>query len=306
MNLGSLFATVLVVCGVTGVTRAQIASPVRVEHYTVEAQTYRVAFVLPDAAQAPLPVVIVQHGSSPTESMGDCPIWGARKHCVKTDVFSKELTAQALAAGFAVAVIDAFSELGVSSRDKTRFPNATLYALHLHTILRSDPRFDASRIYYTGFSYGGHSVLGVLHRRDAPFRAIAPVEAGCQIQPSVRRVSYPVLFVQGDLSHYPPKPCLHLQKALQDAGSNDQAVVLEGGNHNFGVGPSRSGPSRTLNGCTDNPVIVEGATWRHLDGRPTNRSQAMETCTTFVGFASDDITLMPKAVQQVVAFFQTH
>jgi hypothetical protein len=32
----------------------------------------------------------------------------------------------------------------------------------------------------------------------------------------------------------------------------------------------------------------------------------METCTTFVGFASDDITLMPKAVQQVVAFFQTH
>ena len=95
MNLGSLFATVLVVCGVTGVTRAQIASPVRVEHYTVEAQTYRVAFVLPDAAQAPLPVVIVQHGSSPTESMGDCPIWGARKHCVKTDVFSKELTAHA-------------------------------------------------------------------------------------------------------------------------------------------------------------------------------------------------------------------
>jgi len=140
MNLGSLFATVLVVCGVTGVTRAQIASPVRVEHYTVEAQTYRVAFLIPDAAQAPLPVVIVEHGSSPTEPIGDCPIWGSRKNCVKTDVFSKELTAQAVAAGFAVAVVDAFSELGVSSRDKTQFPNATRYALHLHTVYRLGQR----------------------------------------------------------------------------------------------------------------------------------------------------------------------
>lgn len=303
LPLGLMLAAVAT--PVTGATSFS-ADSVTVAHHVLGAESYRVAMVLPAQRHTPLPLILVQHGSSPTESFGTCPWLGSNKDCVKTDVFSKELVAQALQAGFAVAVIDAFSELGVSNRDKTQFPNATNYALHLRRILRSDARFDQSRIYYTGFSYGGASVLGVISRPTESFRAIAPVEAGCQFQPSGRRLPYPVLFVLGDRSHYPPKPCLYLQKALQDAGSDARAVVLEGADHNFGIGATRSGPSQSLNGCTDNAVIVEGRTWLHLNGQPTTREDAIRTCTTFVGFSSQDSTLLPKAVEHVVSFFKNH
>ena len=303
LPLGLILAAVA--APVTGATSLS-ADSVTVTHHVTRAEHYRVAMVLPAQRDTPLPLILVQHGSSPTESFGTCPLFGSNKDCVKTDVFSKELVAQALQAGFAVAVIDAFSELGVSSRDKTQFPDATRYAVHLRQVLRGDARFDQGRIYYTGFSYGGASVLGVISRPAESFRAIAPVEAGCQIQPSGRRLPYPVLFVLGDRSHYPPKPCLDLQKALQDAGADARAVVLEGADHNFGIGASRSGSSRSLNGCTDNPVIVEGRTWRHLNGQPTTREEAMRTCTTFVGVSSQDSTLLPKAVEHVVSFFKDH
>ena len=279
---------------------------VRVEHHVAGAEKFRVAFVMPGQPASPLPLIVVQHGSSPTESLGTCPLFGSKQDCVRTDIFSTELVRQAVAAGFAAAVIDAFSELGVSNQDKTRFPNATRYAVSLVNALRADTRFDVTRIYYTGFSYGGASVLGAISLPAAPFRAIAPVEAGCQIQPAGRRLRYPVLFVLGDRSHYPPQPCLHLTKALQGAGTDAQAVVLEGADHNFGVGPVRSGPSRTLNGCTDNPVIVDGTGWRHLNGQRTDREEAMRTCTTFIGYGSQDATLLPTAVEHVVAFFKRH
>ena len=298
-------ALAIVAAPAAGASPSSSAS-ITVEHHTAGAERFRVAFVLPERRDPPPPLILVQHGSSPTESMGSCPLFGSKKDCVKTDVFSKELVAQAVAAGFAVAVIDAFSELGLSTQDKTRFPNATRYALALLNALKGDARFDPTRIYYTGFSYGGASVVSVIPYPAAPFRAIAPVEAGCQIQPAGRRLPYPVLFVLGDRSHYPPPPCLHLQKSLADAGSDARAVVLQGADHNFGVGVVRSGPSRSLNGCTDNPVIVDGPSWRHLDGRPTTREDAMKTCTTFVGYGSQDATLLPKAVEHVVSFFKAH
>lgn len=273
-----------------------------IQHFQVSAESYRVAFFIPTGEVA-IPLIISQHGSSPTESYGQCPIFGSRKNCVMTDVFTKELIRQATQEGFAIAVIDAFSELGASKSDKTKFPNATKYAVHLRGELRSDPRFDQSRIYYTGFSYGGLSGVNVLYNRAADFRAIAPVEAGCQIQPIAQMVSYGVLFVLGDRSHYPPKPCLYLQQALKVQGADARAVVIAGANHNFGVGASKTGPSRSLNGCTDNHVIIDGKNWRHVDGKPTNRKDALEACTTPVGYSSDDITKMPEAVTYVVKFF---
>jgi len=282
--------------------QASTGPVITVQHFQVSAESYRVAFFVPTGEVA-APLIIAQHGSSPTESYGQCPLFGSRKDCVKTDVFTKELVRQATQEGFALAVIDAYSELGVTSADKTRFPNATRYATHLRDAIRADQRFDQSRIYYTGFSYGGHSVMNMLHDRAAHFRAIAPVEAGCQIQPIARQVQYAVLFVLGDRSHYPPKPCLYLQQALLAQGADARAVVIAGANHNFGLGASKTGPSRSLNGCTDNHVIVDGPNWRHADGKPTNRKDAVDACTTLVGHSSNDITKMPEAVSHVVKFF---
>ena len=189
-----LIAVVISFLAMPGARVQASSSPVlSIQHYQVSAESYRVAFFVP-SGEGSFPLIIAQHGSSPTEAYGQCPLFGSRKNCVMTDVFTKELVLQATQVGFAVAVIDAFSELGVSSADKTRFPNATRYAVHLRDAVRSDSRFDQSRIYYTGFSYGGHSVMNVLHDRVAHFKAIAPVEAGCQIQWAVPG------FVDTDLS----------------------------------------------------------------------------------------------------------
>jgi dienelactone hydrolase len=300
--MNKFFSVLLLMIG--GMACASAYSPVEtsVRIFEVSGESYRVAFIVPKSNTSH-PLIIAQHGSSPTESYGQCPLFGSRKNCVMTDVFTKEVILQATKEGFAVAVIDAFSELGANSRDKTRFPNATRYAIHLRDSLRSDLRFNQSRIFYTGFSYGGHSVMNVLHERATHFRAIAPVEAGCQIQPAARSLGFPILFVMGDRSHYPPKPCLFLQESLSRLGVDAQSVVISGANHNFGIGASKTGPSRSLNGCTDNHVIIDGPIWRHVDGKLTNRKDAIDSCTTYVGLASDDITKMPEAVKHVIDFF---
>ena len=298
-----LFAIVFVfMAGLSSRVQASSDPSLTIQHFQVSAESYRVAFFVPPG-EAVTPLIISQHGSSPTEAYGQCPFFGSRKNCVMTDVFTKELVRQATQEGFAVAVIDAFSELGVSSADKTRFPNATRYAVHLRDAIRDDQRFDQTRIFYTGVSYGGHSVVNILHDRTAHFKAIAPVEGGCQIQPIARAVPYAVLFVQGDRSHYPPKPCLYLQQALKAQGADARSVVIAGANHNFGIGASKTGPSRSLNGCTDNHIIIDGPNWRHVDGKPTNRKDAVEACTTLVGYSSNDIEKMPEAVSHVLRFF---
>jgi predicted peptidase len=171
----------------------------------------RAALYIPDMGSAPYPLVITQHGSSPEVKLGKCPVFGRSEDCVKTDVFSSKLLKSALEKGFAVAVIDAFSDIGAGKDNKLAFPDATSYAHALREKLVQDARLDPERFFYTGWSYGGHSVLNtMLYRTQDRWRAIAPVEAGCQFQPAAKTLPYPVLFVMGAESHYPPKPCLYL------------------------------------------------------------------------------------------------
>jgi hypothetical protein len=96
---------------------------------------------------------------------------------------------------------------------------------------------------------------------------------------------------------------LYLQQALKAEGADARAVVIAGANHNFGLGASKTGPSRSLNGCTDNHIITDGSNWRHVDGKPTNRKDAVEACTTLVGYSSNDIEKMSEAVSHVLRFF---
>lgn len=269
----------------------------------------RAGIFLPENVKFPVPTIITQHGSSPEERLGECSFFRTLDTCIKTDVFSTRVLKEGLKNGFAVVVIDAFTDIGVDKTTKHKFPNATNYAHVLREILVKDPRFDADRIFYTGFSYGGYSVLHTFRDSDEKrWRAIAPVEAGCQIQPAAKKLPYAVLFVQGSDSHYHPKPCLYLHNELKKVGTISEAVVIEKVDHHFSYGPSRSGPSKSLNGCPNNHLIIENGSLRFLDGTPahdgTGPGSGYAKCTTNIGYGGGHPHKLDEAVSHVVNFFK--
>ena len=264
----------------------------------------RAALFLPDRGPAPHALIITQHGSSPDEKLGRCDFAGKGPDCIRTDTFSLRILRRALEQGFAVAVIDAFTDIGASKDNKLGFPNATSYAHTLRDQLAQDPRLDSDRFFYTGWSYGGQSVINTI-ARPLPriWKAIAPVEAGCQFQPAARKLPYPSLFVMAEKSHYPPGPCLYLHEQLLEAGSDSKAVVIPKADHHFSLSPASIGPGTSLNGCTDNFVIITGQSWRFKDGTPTNPREAWARCATGWGAGGGPPHKLDEAVGLVIDFF---
>ena len=170
------------------------------EFLSFEANNQKVRAVLffPKEKKEQYPLIITQHGSSPNIRIGECSLFGGAK-CAVTDTFSEKIIEEGTKAGFAVVAIDAFTELGVSKADKTRFPPAWRYAIRLKTLLSNDDRIQADATFYTGWSYGGASVTRALSIEEIrqPWKAIAPVEAGCQFQHVPIKQAYPILFVMG-------------------------------------------------------------------------------------------------------------
>jgi dienelactone hydrolase len=181
-------------------------------------------------------------------------------------------------------------------------------------MLASDSRFDPERIFYTGFSYGGQMVIETLmplaaHYRSTRWRAIASAEGNCQIQPKARPGSPPSIFVLGELSHYPPKPCIHLSEQLKQAGNVSHHVTISGASHYYSLSGVRDvvANSRTLNACTDNPVIRENYQLaRHLDGTPTDLSKAFQTCSGNKGHTRGNEEKLGEATDHVIRFFNQY
>lgn len=265
----------------------------------------RAALFIPKNTAPPYPLIVVQHGSSPTVSLGNCSIFGKSNDCVKTDEFSFKIMKKGLESKFAIVVIDAFTDINANKENKLSFPDATSYAHSLVAKISMDNRIDTKNIFYTGWSYGGFSVLNTIgYRSQKRWKAIAPVEAGCQYQPAAKLLPYPVLFVMGSNSHYPPKPCIYMSNKLIEAGTKSNAIIFENVDHYFGSGQSKSGVSKSLNGCTDNHVIIDNGVWRFLDGTLTNPDEAWIKCTTDIGFGGATSEKLDDVVDVVIEFFQ--
>lgn len=257
----------------------------------------------PKYGSAPYPVIITQHGSSPTERFENGK--------GSTDVFSKSVIKQGLENGFAVVAIDAFYKRGLDGTKKTQFPNATRYAYDLKAILTSDARFDSSKIFYTGWSYGGMMTLDALSGQyntdPTPWRAVAPSEAGCQFQPPATKLSFPVIFVLGETSHYPPGPCIGYAESLKKQGNTVSTIVIPGANHHYSTyGFGRTKRSYSLNGCTDNPVIKDRSQWRHVDGTPVSREEAWKKCTTWQGGNGGAADKLDESVKYIIDSFNKY
>lgn len=261
---------------------------------------------LPSGSAERLPVIITQHGSTQDQSF--------KSGKGKTDAYSQKIIDKGLAQGFAVIAIDAFYPRNTQGSEKELFPAAQFYALTLRNLLASDRRFDPDKIFYTGFSYGGQMVIETLmplerQYRSARWRAIGVAEGNCQIQPKARAESPPSIFVLGETSHYPPKPCVHLSEELKKAGNVSQHITIPKANHYYSVSGVREVlvTGRTLNACTDNPVIREDhQTARHLDGTPTDVAKAFRTCSGTKGTTRGNEEKLDEATDHVIRFFSQY
>ena len=223
-----------------------------------------------------LSLIIHQHGSS-RDGMR-FKKWGGR-----TDEWGKRLVKKGLERGYAVAVIDAFYKRGLKPTSKTEFPNAVRIALGLGNILSGDERFDKSKIFYTGFSYGAAQVMKLQDQRlsdENIFKAAVAAEPGCNAVSLPVKSNMATLMIKGDESHYYPIACEYYFQMIKKIGNNVEYVSLPKVNHFFSLNGS-IGKGKAFNGCSKNIVIrYPNKTFKFADGTVTNRKEIIKKCMT--------------------------
>ena len=262
-----------------------------------------IEFIIPDnPIKNPIPLIILQHGSS--RDAGNIS-----NGIVQTDVQMKKLSESALNNGFAVAIIDAFYKKNIKSNQKTKFPQAKLYAKQIASYFSKNPELDPNNFFYTGFSYGGHAALMLINDLEfgdkRKWAGIVSLEPPCNIFHEPRNFITPILVLKGGESHYEPKPCQTMIDLYVSAGADASLKIFPKSNHFF----SHNGKivkGVAFNGCGDNPVVV-GITnsLKFLDGSQANRKLVRKKCFTNTagpGKSREDLKLV---INTSIKFFKS-
>ena len=223
-----------------------------------------------------LPVIIHQHGS--TRDGLVFKEWGGN-----SDEWGKRLVKKALERGYAVALLDTFYKRKLKPTDKEKFPNSVLAALELSYILSQDERFNKSKIFYTGFSYGASNVMKLQDERSAYnniFKAAVAAEPSCNIVSNPYKTTTKTLIIKGEESHYYPVACKYYFKMIKKMGNNIEYVSIPKVNHFFSLNGSLT-TGKAVNGCSDNIVIrLSKRKYKFADGTPTSREEVLKRCYT--------------------------
>tara|TARA_Y200000002_G_C22633735_1_gene643695 strand:- start:198 stop:1106 length:909 start_codon:yes stop_codon:yes gene_type:complete len=264
-----------------------------------------VEFVMPEKGiKTPVPLVILQHGSTQ-----DAPnVFGGSAN---TDVHQYRLAKLALQNGFAVAVVDAFYEKGLRPGDKGNFPQAHRYAMQIAKQFSKNTELDPENFFYSGFSYGGHSVHMLMSdlyfvKNTHRWAGLVSAEAPCGTFHEPRRFVTPLLTIKGGESHYEPKPCQTMTNMYKKAGADAEIVIFPKSNHYFSHN-GRFVKGIAVNGCADNPVIIKergGAVF--LDGSIATKEIVRKKCRTQRAGAGKTREDLDKAVKLSVDFFIKH
>ena len=249
----------------------------------------------------PIPLIILQHGS--TRDAGNIS-----NGIVQTDVQMKKLSEAALNNGFAVAIIDAFYKKNVKSHQKTKFPQAQVYAKQVASYFSKNPKLDSNNFFYTGFSYGGHAALRLM--KDLEFgdkrkwAGIVSLEPPCNIFHEQRNFGTPLLVLKGGESHYEPKPCKTMVDLYISAGADAYLKVFPKSNHFF----SHNGKivkGVAFNGCGDNPVIIGiRNSLQFLDGSMANPKIIRKKCFTKTGGSGKSREDLKLAINSSINFLK--
>ena len=223
-----------------------------------------------------LSVIIHQHGSS--RDGIKFKKWGG-----KTDEWGKRLIDEANKRGYAVALLDTFYKRKLKPTDKEKFPNAILAALELSYILSQDERFNKSKIYYTGFSYGADQVMKLQDERSAYnniFKAAVAAEPSCNIVSNPYKTKTVTMIIKGEESHYYPIACKYYFNMIKEMGNGIEYSSIPKVNHFFSFNGSIT-KGRAVNGCSENIVIrLPKRKFKFADGTPTNREEVLKKCFT--------------------------
>ena len=223
-----------------------------------------------------LSVIIHQHGS--TRDGLKFKKWGG-----KTDEWGKRLIDKATERGYAVALLDTFYKRKLKPTDKEKFPNAVMAAFELSYILSQDERFNKSKIFYTGFSYGAGQVMKLQDERSAYnniFKAAVAAEPSCNIVSNPYRTNTATLMIKGEESHYYPVACKYYFEMIKGMGNKIEYLSIPKVNHFFSLNGSIT-KGRAVNGCSDNIVIrLPKRKFKFADGTPTNREEVLKKCFT--------------------------
>ena len=223
-----------------------------------------------------LSVIIHQHGS--TRDGLKFKKWGG-----KTDEWGKRLIDKGTERGYVVALLDTFYKRKLKPTDKEKFPNSVLAALKLSYILSQDERFNKSKIFYTGFSYGAGQVMKLQDERSAYnniFKAAVAAEPSCNIVSNPYKTKTITLIIKGEESHYYPVACKYYFNMIKKMGNEIEYVSIPKVNHFFSLNGSIT-TGKAVNGCSDNIVIrLPKRKFKFADGTPTSREEVLKKCYT--------------------------
>jgi len=250
----------------------------------------------------PIPLIILQHGS--VRDAGH-----VSDGIVKTDVQMKNLAQSSLKNGFAVAIIDAFYKKNIKASQKTKFPEAQVYAKQVASHLSKNSELDPNNFFYTGFSYGGHAALMLMNNLEfgdnKKWAGIVALEPPCNIFHEQRNFGTPLLVLKGGESHYEPKPCKTMVDLYISAGADAYLKVFPKSNHFF----SHNGKivkGVAFNGCGDNPVIIGiRNSLQFLDGSMANPKIIRKKCFTKTGGSGKSREDLKLAINSSINFLKS-
>ena len=265
--------------------------------------TVPVKFTFPEnPIKKPVPLIILQHGS--TRDAGKIS-----NGIVQTDVQMKNLSKASLKNGFAVAIIDAFYKKNIKGSQKTKFPDAQIYAKQVASYFLKNPEFDSNNFFYTGFSYGGHAALMLMN--DLGFgdkkkwAGIVSLEPPCNIFHEQRNFLTPILVIKGGESHYEPKPCKTMIDLYSSAGADANLKIFPKSNHFF----SHNGKivkGVAFNGCGNNPVVIGiNKSLKFIDGSQANPKIIRKKCFTKTGGSGKSREDLKLAIDSSIVFFKS-
>ncbi len=219
--------------------------------------------VLPQAAEGPVPAMVIAHGSGGILK-GREDAWAARLNAL----------------GIATFVVDSFAPRGLqsTSRDQARLSTMANLAdaLAALRLLASHPRIDPARIGVMGFSRGGqvalYSALEPLRRGviddDLRFAAHVALYPSCSILYRAAAVSgAPVLMLLGGSDDYTPAAACHAYSDwIAAKGAAVRVVTYSGAHHDFDIpDPPHFLPAlQSARGCNAEVEVDNGAV-RRLD-----------------------------------------
>ena len=262
-------------------------------------QPVPVEIFIPKDVKPPYPLIIYQHGSSRDGFVFEGKIG-------KSDEHGSRLKKAALESGFAFAALDAYEGKGLTPSSKRAFPKAEAYAIQLRRkLLAKYPELDHGNTFYSGFSYGGDAVMNQLYPPFEGWRALVAAEPSCNVVAEPKQIPFPLLILKGTKSHYYPIACELVAVRHEKAGNPVKLSLLQGGNHYFSLNGEIIYNGIAFNGCSKNPIFIDGPTLRRYDGTLVDRS-AIDTCFTREGGKGQSRELLNDAISQTIAFFNKH